>query len=178
MKKILRKITGKFISPLLAKFNELYDSKDKNDLLFMIDKYINHSLIKAYNFDFTSFSDEVIAFAQSMKIEGENFSYRYAHSVPKTNLYNSLYVCLLHFLLSKQSLYSNNDLFSWGEYINSFQQEDGFYFDKNIETDQYYSIDWWGARHLSPHVIIALNYIGIKPKYEFNYIKKFYDNNE
>jgi hypothetical protein len=38
--------------------------------------------------------------------------------------------------------------------------------------------DWWGARHLSLHIVICLNYLGCKPKYEFNYIKKYYDKSE
>jgi hypothetical protein len=181
LKKILRlikKIYKKSFSKIRKIDNDM-NYKDKyNDLLFIFDKYVNHAVTKAHNFDFNCFSNEVITFVQSMKIEGEKFSYRYAPSVPEKNIYNSIYACLLYFLLGKNVCFSNSELLSWGEYINSFQREDGFYIDKNIETDRFYKIDWWGARHLSPHVIIALNYIGIKPKYEFNYIKKYYNEYE
>jgi len=155
-----------------------YDLKrkdDYNNLLFIFDKFVNRSLIKVNNFN--CYSNEIITFVQSLKTNEDN-SYRYSPSVSKSNIYNSIYACLLFFLLDKHNNFSRKELLSWGEHINSFQREDGFYIDKCIETERYYNEDWWGAKHLSPHAIIALNYIGIKPKYEFNYIKKYYDKNE
>jgi len=148
-----------------------------NDLIYLFDNYVNSSLTKTLHFDFNKFSESVITYVESMKTI-EEYNYRYASSVSKSNIYNSIYACLLYFLLSKHNNFSCKELVSWGDYINSFQREDGFYIDKCIETECFYDIDWWGARHLSPHIIIALNYIGIKPKYEFDYIKKYYDKNE
>jgi len=159
------------------KSSNLEYKNDYDDLLFMFDKYVNNAVPRANNFNFNLFSNEIISFVESMKVS-ESYSYRYAPSVSQPNIYNSIYACLLFFLLDKNNIFSKEELYSWGKHINSFQREDGFYIDKNIEAGHYYDIDWWGARHLSPHVIIALNYIGMKPKYEFNYIKKYYDKKE
>jgi hypothetical protein len=142
-----------------------------DDLLFMFDRYVNCGVAKAYNFDFDLFADEVIAFVKSMKIGIDGFDYKYAPSGLKPALYNSLYACLLYFLLGREKTLPGEQIKSWGAYFNSFQREDGFFIDTAIESELYYSIDWWGGRHIAPHVIICLRYLNEKPRYEFNYIR-------
>jgi hypothetical protein len=148
-----------------------------DDLLTIIDKYINHAIVKAHYLDFDKISDEVLCFVESMEMPG-SFNYRHAPSVPKSNIYGSVYACLLYFLLGKEYLFSAGELSSWGNYLNSFQNKEGLFVDEFIRNNLYDTASWWGTRHLSLHVIICLTYIGMKPKYEFNYIKKYYDNTE
>jgi hypothetical protein len=85
---------------------------------------------------------------------------------------------MLYFILGKEESFSKNELISWGDYFNSFQKEDGLFVDPVLVNENFYNLDWWGARHLPLQIIICLNYIGIKPRYEFNFIKKYYNENE
>jgi hypothetical protein len=171
--KIKRKIRS-FIATAIASGTE---SQDKyNDLLYVFDRYVNHSQPIVESFDYRKFSDEVMGFVQSMKTN-EDFSYRYAPAVPQPTIYGSVYACLLCFLLNGRHTMSDKQMKLWGDYFNGFQREDGLFVDKRIENNIFYEYDWWGARHLSLHIIICMTYLGVKPKYEFNYIKKYCDEN-
>ena len=168
----IKKVTKKLIAISIEMDNKYQN--EYNDLLYIFDRYVNNPILSSNLFNCENFSNNVMSFVQSMKINND-FSYRYAPSVPTPTIYGSVFACLLYFLLNKQHTLSKNEIKLWGNYFNSFQNEDGLFVDKAIENDFFYEYDWWGARHLSLHVIICLNYLGVKPKYEFNYIKKYYD---
>jgi hypothetical protein len=174
---LLKNKIKKYINKLLKNSIEYNNNYITNydDLLFIFDKYVNFSQKILYTFSFDEFSKRVLNFSETLKINDHVFSYRYSPSVSKPTIYGSVYSCLLYFLLNSDNSLSKDNIEKWGQYLNSFQNEEGYYIDNNIENELFYNIDWWGARHIPPHVIIALNYIGIKPKYEFNYIKKYYD---
>lgn len=150
------------------------DNKKEADLIYIFNRYINHGLPFSNDFCYNDFRKNTTSFTESMRIP-KTIKYKYAHSVNKPNIYGSIYACLIYFLFNKQDSFSFDDRIKWISYFDSFQKEDGMFIDPVLESPNYYDLDWWGARHLSLHLIICYTYLGSKPKYEFNYIKKYYD---
>jgi hypothetical protein len=112
LKEKLVGITDKFLTRYL-------NIKDKNrqgydNLLYIFDKYVNNAVIQTLNFDFNQFSKDIIDFVRSLSIDSSPFAYRYAPSVPKPNIYNSTYACLLYHLLNKANVFSNDELSTGG----------------------------------------------------------------
>jgi hypothetical protein len=48
----------------------------------------------------------------------------------------------------------------WADYIQNFQQDDGIFRDSVIDIPLAEEIDWWGWRHLTVHVLMALSALG------------------
>ena len=167
-KQIVLKITKQVID------NSHQQDQQYNDLLYLFDRYVNHGYIKSSNFNFNAYADEVIKLVESMKTS-EPFSYRYSSSNFFPTLYGSVFACLLFFLLSKDDYLSPEQKNSWADYFDSFQNDEGLFVDSNLLCENYYNYEWWGARHLSPIIIICYNYLGRRPQKEFNYIKKYYN---
>ncbi len=175
MKKLKIK-TRNFIKSALIQGLKEYDNEgsiSKDDIINIFTIYVNNALPKFLNFNFTEFADTIINYCDSLKIS--NYNYRYSYSISKPNLYNSIYVLLLYFLLNKQDLITVNDKKQWVEYFNQFQQPDGTFIDPILESPFFYEGEWWGKRHIITHIITAYNYLGAKPKYEFEFIKQYYD---
>ena len=63
----------------------------------------------------------------------------------------------------------------WSKYILSFQREDGMFVDKSLDTANAYDIHYWGWHHLLPHLIIALNYLDEKPRYDFQFVLNIFE---
>lgn len=139
-----------------------------------MNRYVNYGVPTALNFKYNDFSEKTISFVNSLKTT-EPFSFRYAPSVGKPTIYGSVYACMLYGLFNKLEKFSVTEKIKWAEYFNSFQNTEGLFIDPCLENDNYYNIEWWGANHLSLHLIICYTYLGINPKHEFNYIKKYYN---
>lgn len=100
----------------------------------------------------------------------ENFGY-FSYSCKQKNIYSYVYLIMLCGLLGIQSekieeLKSN---------IIHKQMSDGYFYDGNIMNYDYIIGDGWGKRHFIPHVIIALERLGIRPLNEFKFLEPFYD---
>jgi hypothetical protein len=65
---------------------------------------------------------------------------------------------------------------SWTNYILSFQKENGLFVDDYLESPLSNKIHYWGWFHLLPHLIIALDYLEAKPKYDFKFIYEMFEN--
>lgn len=100
----------------------------------------------------------------------DKFAYKFSKSSKKPTLYSSVYVCMIKGWLDSIPDHDKND---WASYLNDFQQPNGFYVDPIVLNDRYMDGDGWGARHLIPHMIIALTRLGAKPRYEFSFLNKY-----
>ena len=89
-------------------------------------------------------------------------------------LYASVYAALLYDLLNKVERLTISARQEWMDYINSHQCEDGLYRDPFVDNDIAASIDWWGWRHLSAHVVSAVAALGGKPLRPFRFLNILY----
>ncbi|MBN1569585.1 MAG: hypothetical protein JXA73_17200 [Acidobacteria bacterium] len=77
-------------------------------------------------------------------------------------------------MLDKVDCLSINERQEWVDYINSYQCEDGLYRDPSLDNDVAESIDWWGWRHLSAHVVSAVTALGGKTRRPFQFLNSLY----
>jgi hypothetical protein len=114
-------------------------------------------------------------FVENVRIKGEpvgRFLYSLYGKTPI--LYASVYGALLYHLLNKVEDLTANDRREWVDYINGFQCGDGLYRDPSLENDIAESIDWWGWRHLSAHVVSAITALGGMPVRPFHFLNILY----
>lgn len=137
-------------------------------------KIITNGIKNYIDFDFEVFKSKVLGYSASMKV-GSHFDYKFAGSTAKPTIYGSMYACLLQSLFGELNEKDDEYKKAWAQYFDSFQNsEDGFYYDKTINSDFYNKTDWWGKRHLIPHLIMAYNALGFKPKYQFKWVSDYY----
>jgi hypothetical protein len=119
--------------------------------------------------------DNASRFLEKLRVKGKPAG-RYYYSAHGTIpiLYASVYGALLFDLLNNVNDLNINDRHEWIDYINSFQCEDGLYRDPLVDNDLAESIDWWGWRHLSAHVVSAVTALGGKTRYPFHFLKFLY----
>ncbi len=151
----------------LHNYNKQYD-----DLLYIFDRYVNNGVLKSCNFDFEDFKKDVFNYLNTLSTN-DKLIYRFANSVSKPTLYSIVYSFLTNQLLNIEL--SEVDRNKYIELFNSYQNENGYFYDKELESENYYNLNWWGGQHIALHLITAFSYLNTKPKYEFNYIKKYYD---
>lgn len=128
------------------------------------------------NIDFNNLKNNTLNFVKSMKTDHMDFQYRYSDSSSMATLYSSVYACMTLSLLGELHKRDAEEKRKWAEYFNSFQNSiDGLFYDPAITNSLYKDGDWWGARHLALHLISAYSDIGFKPKYEFSFLKQYYN---
>lgn len=131
--------------------------------------------MKNINYDeisFKDFSKSVENFMCHNNPKNDKILYNFSSNSENTSLYGSVYACLIKGLL-------NLDLDKKREtadYFDSFQNKnDGLFYDPKVNSEIYSDSDWWGARHLALHVILAYEILGFKPKYQFKFLYKYYE---
>lgn len=119
----------------------------------------------------STMQEDALRFVEKLRVKGEPAG-RYYYSPQGTTpiVYASVYSALLFDLLNRIDDLDINDRHEWIDYINSFQCEDGLYRDPVLENDIAESIDWWGWRHLSAHVVSAVTALGGKTRYPFHFL--------
>lgn len=79
-------------------------------------------------------------------------------------------------LLGELDKLSTKEKDEWRQYFDSFQSAaDGLFYDPVVKNDIYDDSDWWGARHLTLHMIAAYTDLGCRPKHSFSFLKEYYD---
>ncbi len=81
-------------------------------------------------------------------------------------LYASCYAALTRHLYNDLAWISEPSRLRWVSYLRSFQTDDGLFRDPIIDNVLAEKIDWWGWRHLTLHVLMALTALGgtaVKP---------------
>ena len=127
------------------------------------------SVICTSNFDCAKFSDKVIKYIDSNRGERAHL-YRFSGSTQICDLYSSVYALITFALLGKLDIFSDSEIEDWRQYILSFQRPDGKFIDNSLDSYLSDKAHHWGWYHLLPHVIIALDYLQIKPKHSFSFI--------
>ena len=75
-------------------------------------------------------------------------------------LYASCYALLSRHLCGDLHALSPSDRSAWAHYLLSFQSQDGLFRDPLIASPLADTCDWWGWRHLTLHVLMALTALG------------------
>ena len=138
--------------------------------------YINRGVPLAFNFDFSKIKRKTLNYVKRLRCNSGDFEYGFSFSSSHPNLYSSAYACMLFSLFGELKNYSLKCKDRWIHYFNSHQsREDGLFRDESISNPIFETEDWWGARHLACHMIIAYTALGGKPKYDFSFLQPFYD---
>lgn len=137
-----------------------------------------HGVSEYLKFDYNNFKTATLKYVETMNVSG--FDYTFASSSKTPVLYGSVYACMLKGFFGEIENLSNQQKRDWADYFDSFQSEsDGYFRDPNIAGDEFENIgiwgDGWGIRHLTAHIIIAYGRLGFRPKYEFKFLEKYYD---
>lgn len=150
---------------------------------FVRDKIVQYKLEKHFHnrsqadvtgFDFENLKIDVLKFLKQMKCDDAPFAYHYSSSSTRPTLYSSVYACMTLSLLGELDKLSPEEKSGWGKYFDSFQSKaDGLFYDSVVQNEIYNDSDWWGARHLALHIITAYADLGVKPRYEFNFLKEY-----
>lgn len=116
-------------------------------------------------------------FIEKRRVPGKIYEYFYSTSSYKPTLYSSAYACMTISLLGKLNTMTEVKKKKWIDYFDSFQREDGLFYDPVVINEIYADTDWWGARHLALHMISAYTVLGGKPRYPFRFLEQYYDQN-
>jgi len=128
----------------------------------------------AIKFDFEILRDTALDFAESLSDEPGGVQFRYAHSVSAPTIYSSVYVLMLYSLFNAMDRIRPERRQRWREYLDSMQNaEDGLFYDPVLDGPEFRRQDWWGARHLAPHVLMAYTALGEKPPHSFRFLREY-----
>lgn len=160
-------------------FNSLsslfYKRKETPDLL--PNCIVTLGLKNAIHFSFENQKEKTLKFVSQMQTSNE-FEYKYSPSNKVPSIYNSVYACMLLSMYGELNIIDDTKKKRWLKYFDNFQNADSGYFsDPRLANDNWTKLNWWGAEHLCPHIIVAYTALGGKPKYEFEWVKKYYDLN-
>lgn len=147
----------------------------KIDNSVLEEKIITSGIKNYLYFEFYEFKKKVLNYSNSLHTE-DRYNFIYANSCTQPTIYASMYVCLIQSLLGELDVRDEEYRSKWASFFDSFQNpDDGFFYDNSINTPFYNVTDWWGKRHLVPHLIMAYTALGYKPRYQFSWVSKFYN---
>lgn len=93
-------------------------------------------------------------------------------------MYASVYACATDALLGETGRMQDVDKQDWISFLNGFQSDrDGLFRDQAVQINLFENSDWWGARHLTARLIIALSALGGLPTYPFRFLDPMRDKN-
>jgi len=157
-----------------VKFTHILPYIKNREELKLYKYYVEHGVPKALSFDFNTIRRMTLAYVERMRVGGEVFLYKYSESTTLPNIYSSTYACMIKSLYGEQL--DNKEKQTWASYFDGFQsQDDGLFRDTNVANDIFENEDWWGARHLAAHVVIAYTALGMKPSFDFKFLESVYE---
>lgn len=116
-----------------------------------------------------------IGFLESLRIN-KSWKFKFS-SLNQPNLIGSSLAVMLAALLGWLNNLNDEQRKSWADYLNSFQQPDGFFEDEDI-SDKNLSSGYTKERalfHRTRHALFALTTLDYKPKYNFMFIQDKFD---
>lgn len=146
--------------------------KDNKKIEPSLKKYQNKYNIN--NFEYEKFKRDILSYIKSNQLE-DKYEYKFSKSRDKKDLYSSVYAVMTLGLIDEIKNLSNRDKKDWADYILSFQKDDGLFVDKYLDTPTASKIHHWGWFHLLSHLIIALDYLDVKPKYDFVFLYDMFE---
>lgn len=171
---IFGKIYSKFDRVIFSRLarSQTRELRSTHNLLNFYAKGVSTSL----SYDFPKIKKKTLDYVSSNKVGDHIAEYKYCHSSSKTNIYASCYACMIRSLYDDLNTLSKDEKQEWASYFDSFQSpDDGLFYDPVLINQIYNTEDWWGARHLALHLIIAYSSLGSRPKYDFFFLEPFYD---
>lgn len=114
---------------------------------------------------------DAIRFLESMRIN-ESWAFRFSNS-NQDNLIASGLAVILAALLGWLNHLTDIQKKAWADYLNSFQREDGFFEDEDI-NDNNLIPGYTRERalfHRARHALFALTTLGYKPRYDFLFLE-------
>jgi hypothetical protein len=141
---------------------------------FVRDHIKNHRA-SPENFDFIAFKNQVLAFIKTLQTDEEGIQFRYSEENTKPSLYASAYACMTLSLLGELKGITDPGRSAWKAYFDSFQREDGLFYDPIVHNEHYDNSDWWGARHLALHMISVYTDLNERPRIPFRFLESYYD---
>ena len=167
--KVTNKVRGK-----AAKLTRMLPYIKNQENLKLYQYYVEYGVPKALFFDFNTIRRMTLAYVERMRVGNEVFLYKYSESTTLPNIYSSTYACMIKSLYGEQL--DNKEKQTWASYFDGFQsQDDGLFRDTNVANDIFENEDWWGARHLAAHVVIAYTALGMKPSFDFKFLESVYE---
>ena len=139
--------------------------------IFLLRRIKQKKIIIYKDISFKDFSKAIENYMSNMNPKNDKIQYNFSSNSENTSLYGSVYACLIKGLLNldfdrKREI---------ADYFDAFQNKaDGLFYDPKVNSEIYSDSDWWGARHLALHIILAYKLIGFKPKHQFKFLYKFY----
>jgi len=88
-------------------------------------------------------------------------------------VYASAYAALTRHLFGDLESLSAVERNAWISYLQQHQSDDGLFRDPLIACEQAEQVDWWGWRHMTLHVLMALGALGGTASKEFHSIQPF-----
>ena len=111
-------------------------------------------------------------YAESLRTQG--FSFKFSSSAIGTSFFNTVYYLLICSLVGKKI--ENKE--EWVTYLNSFQDNDGIWRDKNSLFRNWPMRNAeWNDIHIIPHIIYVYEYLSARPQKKFSFLDKFLDRN-
>jgi hypothetical protein len=112
-------------------------------------------------------------YAEKLRIKGAPYGrYRYVEGDGPPLLYASVFATLLRHLLGDLDRLTSEERVQWIEYINSYQCEDGLFRDPLVSNEIAETEDWWGWRHLTLLVLMALHALSGQPIRPLAFLEK------
>ena len=150
----------------------------QDDNAFILERITNNGIPAFTDFSYDNLKSNTLSFVNSMRVGVSDYEYKYAVNCKSPNIYSSAYACMIFSIFGKIDELTTDEKNEWAQYFNGFQNsKDGLFYDESLKNEIYNDSDWWGARHLVPHLIPAYIALGTKPKYPFYFLEKYYDIN-
>lgn len=141
---------------------------------YQLEKRIVQNRIKdVVNFNFDDLKRQTLEYLKSVQISEKPYLYKYSASCSRPTLYASVYACMTLSLYGELNNFNEQQKLDWCSYFDSFQEENGLFYDTTVRNEIYDESDWWGARHITTHMISAYTDLGAKPKRPIRAIEGF-----
>lgn len=141
--------------------------------LIHLKKRLNQKGNSIKSFRYCEFQEKILAFLDDHRKHDSRFEYYYSKASTETSLYASVYALMTLSMLGKLADVPNGTRRSWADYFDSYQDHNGLFIDPSVYNEIYDNSDWWGARHLTLHMISGYTALGYKPSKPFSFLSEF-----
>ena len=147
----------------------------RNKLFFhRLERMVNSVKIQQLNVN--SLRLKTLSFVESMRVQGKPTGrYRYSKSQRIPVLYASAYAALTRHLYRDLHTLTDVEKEEWISYINTFQCDDGLFRDPVVSNEIAETEVWWGWKHMTMHIIMALTALGGITLRDFTFLDPLLD---
>lgn len=117
-----------------------------------------------------------VRFALSV-FDSDAGGFKFTRDSTTRDLYSTAYGVSILGLTGHLHDLDRTDIDRIGNFIVENQSDDGLFRDPSLKSPNAETGHGWGWRHLLPHIIIALDYLGLCPRKEFRYLFDFFSKN-